>query len=77
MGSVADCLSLTPILRCVGLSLNEEVFALIPAGLEVIFSLGLVFAGRNAGRYVLQSRGFVDHLINLSQGLVTFLPQRV
>jgi hypothetical protein len=48
MGSV--CLSLAPTLRCVGLSRIEEIVALIPAGLEVIFSLGLVFAGREAGR---------------------------
>jgi hypothetical protein len=48
MGTV--CLSLAPTLRCVGLTRIEEVIALIPAGLEVIFSLGLVFAGRNAGR---------------------------
>ncbi|KAI0251552.1 hypothetical protein BJV78DRAFT_1282404 [Lactifluus subvellereus] len=57
MGSV--CLSLAPTLRCAGLSFKEEVFALIPAGLEVIFSLGLVFAGRDAGRtrYILAAEG--------------------
>jgi hypothetical protein len=47
------CLSPAPGLRCVGLSLTEEVITLVPVGLEVIFSLGLIFAGRDAGRCVL------------------------
>ena len=51
MGTV--CLSPVIALRCVGLSLTEEIVTLIPAALEVIFSLGLVFAASDAGRCVL------------------------
>jgi len=54
MGSVGTvCLSPAPGLRCVGLSLTQEVITLVPVGLEVIFSLGLMLAGRDAGRCVL------------------------
>ncbi|KAI0265350.1 hypothetical protein BC834DRAFT_182113 [Gloeopeniophorella convolvens] len=48
MGSV--CFSPVPILRCDGLSRAEEAIVLAPVGLEVIFSLGLIFAGRHAGK---------------------------
>ena len=53
MGTV--CLSPAPALRCVGLSLTEEVITLVPTVLEVIFSLGLIFAESDAGRCVLSS----------------------
>ena len=35
-----------------GLSHIQEAVSLVPIGLEVIFSLGLIVAGRDAGRYV-------------------------
>ncbi len=54
-GMEAVCLSLAPALRCVGLSLTEEVAILLPAFLEVIFSLGLIFVECDADRYVLSS----------------------
>ena len=46
------CLSPVLGLRCLGLSHIQEAVTLVPIGLEVIFSLGLVLAGRDAGRYV-------------------------
>ncbi|KAI9456077.1 hypothetical protein F5148DRAFT_382167 [Russula earlei] len=57
MGTI--CLSPAPGLRCVGLSLTEEVITLAPVGLEVIFSLGLVFVGQDAGRtrFILAAEG--------------------
>lgn len=55
MGTI--CLSPAPNLRCVGLSLTEELVTLIPAALEVIFSLGLAVTGRDAGRCVYRSLG--------------------
>ena len=61
MGTV--CLSPAPALRCVGLSLTEEVITLVPTALEVIFSLGLVFAECDAGRCVLSSFFWVGGLI--------------
>ena len=54
-GLEAVCLSLAPALRCVGLTLTEEVAILLPAFLEVIFSLGLIFVPCDADRYVLSS----------------------
>lgn len=48
MGTI--CLSPAPNLRCVGLSLTQELVTLVPAALEVIFSLGLAVTGRDAGR---------------------------
>ena len=53
MGTI--CLSPAPNLRCVGLSLTEEIITLVPVALEVIFSLGLVLTGRDAGRCVCWS----------------------
>lgn len=50
MGST--CLSLVPVLRCIGLTRLESGLLLIPAGLELIFSLGLIVAGRGQGRCV-------------------------
>jgi hypothetical protein len=46
------CLSPTLGLRCLGLSHVQEAVTLLPICLEVIFSLGLVIAGRDAGRQV-------------------------
>jgi hypothetical protein len=46
------CLSPVLGLRCLGLSHVQEALTLVPICLEVIFSLGLVIAGRDAGRYV-------------------------
>ncbi|KAI0301469.1 hypothetical protein BC826DRAFT_568721 [Russula brevipes] len=53
MGTV--CLSPAPGLRCVGLSLIQEAITIIPTAVEVVFSLGLMFGGYNAGRtrYIL------------------------
>jgi hypothetical protein len=62
MGTI--CLSPAPNLRCVGLSLTEELITIVPAALEVIFSLGLVLAGRDAGRCVRGSLEFVRCLID-------------
>lgn len=56
MGST--CLSLVPVLRCIGLTRLESGILLIPAGLELVFSLGLIVAGRGQGRYVIR---FVVH----------------
>ncbi|KAI0292046.1 hypothetical protein B0F90DRAFT_1773235 [Multifurca ochricompacta] len=69
MGTV--CLSLVPNLRCVGLSHKEEVISIVPVGLEVVFSLGLVFAGRDAGRirYILAAEGPFYLLLVLSSYL--------
>jgi hypothetical protein len=55
MGTI--CLSPAPNLRCVGLSLTQEVVTLVPVALEVIFSLGLALTGRDAGRCVYGSLG--------------------
>ncbi|VDB87122.1 unnamed protein product [Peniophora sp. CBMAI 1063] len=57
MGST--CLSLVPVLRCIGLTRLESGLLLIPAGLELIFSLGLIVAGRGQGRrrYLLAAEG--------------------
>lgn len=57
------CLSPVLGLRCLGLSHIEEALTLVPIGLEVIFSLGLVFAGRDAGRYV---HGLCEPVVFLS-----------
>lgn len=46
------CLSPVLGLRCLGLSHTQEAITLVPICLEVIFSLGLVIAGRDVGRYV-------------------------
>ncbi|KAI9450093.1 hypothetical protein BJY52DRAFT_1419696 [Lactarius psammicola] len=53
------CLSPVLGLRCLGLSHIQEAITLVPVGLEVIFSLGLIFAGRDAGRirYLLAAEG--------------------
>ncbi|KAH9955429.1 hypothetical protein BC827DRAFT_1271745 [Russula dissimulans] len=61
------CLSPAPGLRCVGLSLTEEVITLVPVGLEVIFSLGLIFAGRDAGRirFILAAEGPIYLLLTV------------
>ena len=48
----AICLSPVLGIRCLGLSHIQEGVSLLPIGLEVVFSLGLTFAGRDAGRYV-------------------------
>ncbi|KAH9052362.1 hypothetical protein EDB87DRAFT_1692257 [Lactarius vividus] len=55
----AICLSPVLGLRCLGLSHIQEAITLIPVGLEVVFSLGLIFAGRDAGslRYLLAAEG--------------------
>jgi len=57
MGSV--CLSLVPILRCIGLSRTESGLLLIPPAVEVIFSVGLVIAGTGRGwqRFILAAEG--------------------
>lgn len=62
MGTI--CLSPAPNLRCVGLSLTQEVVTLVPAALEVIFSLGLAVTGRDAGRCVWGLWEFVGYLIH-------------
>ena len=54
MGST--CLSLVPVLRCIGLTRLESGILLIPPGLELIFSLGLIVAGRGQGRCVVVLR---------------------
>ncbi|KAH9046608.1 hypothetical protein EDB84DRAFT_1465598 [Lactarius hengduanensis] len=53
------CFSPVLGLRCLGLSHIQEAITLVPVGLEVIFSLGLIFAGRDAGslRYFLAAEG--------------------
>jgi hypothetical protein len=61
MGTI--CLSPAPNLRCVGLSLTEEVITLIPVALEMIFSLGLVLTGRDAGRCVHGSLGILSDVL--------------
>ena len=48
----AICFSPLLGLRCFGLSHIQEAVSLAPIGLEVLFSLGLMFAGRDVGRYV-------------------------
>ncbi|KAH9037404.1 hypothetical protein EDB83DRAFT_1750112 [Lactarius deliciosus] len=53
------CLSPVLGIRCLGLSHIQEAITLAPVGLEVVFSLGLIFAGRDAGslRYILAAEG--------------------
>ncbi|KAH9077561.1 hypothetical protein EDB83DRAFT_1491396 [Lactarius deliciosus] len=53
------CLSPALGIRCLGLSHIQEAITLVPVGLEVVFSLGLIFAGRDAGslRYILAAEG--------------------
>ncbi|KAH8981376.1 hypothetical protein EDB86DRAFT_3247689 [Lactarius hatsudake] len=53
------CLSPVLGIRCLGLSHIQETVTLVPVGLEVIFSLGLIFARRDAGslRYILAAEG--------------------
>ncbi|KAH8978628.1 hypothetical protein EDB92DRAFT_2119174 [Lactarius akahatsu] len=53
------CLSPVLGLRCLGLSHIQEAITLVPVGLEVVFSLGLIIAGREAGslRYFLAAEG--------------------
>ncbi|KAI9438039.1 hypothetical protein H4582DRAFT_1952276 [Lactarius indigo] len=61
----AICLSPVLGLRCLGLSHIQEAITLVPAGLEVVFSLGLIFAGRDAGslRYLLAAEGPANVLL--------------
>ena len=51
------CLSPVLGLRCLGLSHTQEAITLVPICLELIFSLGLVIAGRDVGRYVYDPLG--------------------
>ncbi|KAH8990896.1 hypothetical protein EDB86DRAFT_3080174 [Lactarius hatsudake] len=53
------CLSPVIGIRYLGLSHIQEAVTLVPVGLEVVFSFGLIFAGRDAGslRYILAAQG--------------------
>ncbi len=62
----AVCLSPVLGLRCLGLSHIQEAITLVPIGLEVVFSLGLIFAGRDAGRCVCDPWEHVVFLIGTS-----------
>jgi hypothetical protein len=74
------CLSPAPALRCVGLSLTDELITLIPAALEVVFSLGLVFAEGDGGRCVLglliRPVRYFNYSFPPYPGFDTSLPQR-
>ncbi|KAI0049550.1 hypothetical protein FA95DRAFT_1556856 [Auriscalpium vulgare] len=74
MGSV--CLSLVPILRCIGLSQTEEKILLVPPALEVVFSLGLMVAGRGVGRsrFILAADGPFYFLLVLLEYLSHVVP---
>ncbi|THH17978.1 hypothetical protein EW146_g2926 [Bondarzewia mesenterica] len=74
MGSV--CLSLVPVLRCIALSKLETALLLIPPALEVVFSVGLVFAGWGAGRkrFFLAAEGPIYFLLCLLDFLPHIIP---
>ncbi|KAI0061233.1 hypothetical protein BV25DRAFT_1827110 [Artomyces pyxidatus] len=74
MGSV--CLSVVPILRCVGLSQIESTLLVVPAALEFVFSLGLVAAGKSAGRsrFILAAEGPIYFLLAVLEFLGHVLP---
>jgi hypothetical protein len=76
MGTI--CLSPAPNLRCVGLSLTQEVITLVPSALEAVFSLGLIFADSDAGRCVLglRSLGCFTYSLLCRTGFDISLPQR-
>ncbi|KAH9168038.1 hypothetical protein EDB89DRAFT_1633505 [Lactarius sanguifluus] len=61
------CLSPVLGLRCLGLSHIQEAITLVPVGLEVVFSLGLIFAGAMQAEgpaYVLLSVfSFLGHVV--------------
>jgi hypothetical protein len=71
------CLSPILGLRCLGLSHVQEAVTLVPICLEVIFSLGLVIAGRDAGRFVYDPSEPVVLLIGTYTEFGTCLPQRL
>lgn len=71
MGTI--CLSPAPNLRCVGLSLTEELVTLVPVALEVVFSLGLALAGRDAGRCVCRPSADLSDVLSVSSFSIRFL----
>lgn len=71
------CVSLTPILRCVGLTKLETAIILIPPGLGVIFALSLIAIKRGRKPLILAFEGITYMLVAALDFASHFAPQLI